>query len=254
MPYWSNLLHEGIFLSSCTGRKKGKVINLFSGLLISSGKVLFGSKFSHQMEQSFQERQEAPLAGTNIGPNPKGPRFIHHSSRSLISDCILPDRFLSESVNSRQRKTKRGWAYKQKQHTHDFCLQGFSCIFYLLSAFACTRRSIKNEHTMHAYKILVILYFHIIYSDEQWLSLIISTREAQQLICVECDFWQRPEDECALNLAHVVLEHGLWFECASQLEAISDLERLAQRLRNGFVVIVRCQQLLRASPESAASL
>lgn len=96
---------------------------------------------------------------------------------------------------------------------------------------------------MHAYKILVIRYFHIVYSDEQWLSLIISTREAQQLICVECDFWQRPEDECALNLAHVVLEHGLWFECASQLEAISDLQRLAQRLRNGFVVIVRCQQL-----------
>lgn len=168
MPYWSNLLHEGIFLSCCTGRKKGKAINLFSGLLISSGKVLFGPKFSHQMEQSFQERQEAPLAGTNIGPNPKGPRFIHHSSRSLIADCILLDRFLSESVNSRQRKTKRGWAYINKNNTHDFCLQCFSYIFYLLSAFACTRRSIKNEHTMHAYKILVIRHFHIVYSDEQW--------------------------------------------------------------------------------------
>jgi len=93
-------------------------------------------------------------------------------------------------------------------------------------------------------------------------TLIFSAGKAKQLVWVEGDFWQGPKDECTLNLAHVILEHGLRFECASQLEAISDLERLAQRLRNGFVsssivfepsAHVSAEQLASTIPEPLAA-
>jgi hypothetical protein len=83
--------------------EKGKAINLFSKLLISSGKVHSSLNFLARWKSS-QERQGNRWHKYGTEPKGTGVCFMHHSARTLISDCILPGSILGRQATKDKKE------------------------------------------------------------------------------------------------------------------------------------------------------
>jgi hypothetical protein len=117
--------------------EKGKAINLFSELLISSGKVFSALNFLTRWKSS-QERQETRRH--KYGTEPKGTVAFHASQRSHPNLRLHSPRI--DSWPTGNQRQKEG-ANKQTRQTIFVC-NVFLILFYLFSAMACTRRSMKK--------------------------------------------------------------------------------------------------------------